>query len=79
MFGNQLVLVVDLPSPRKQLPHFDLGLGVGPLPGTRRDIHQQSAQANRIVVAHGGVISKADDAVQILRGCSPGFLHLLRC
>ena len=77
MFGNQLVLVVELPSPRQQLPYFDLGLGVGSLSGTGRDIDQQPAQANRIVVAHGGVISKADDAVQILGGYTPGCLPLL--
>jgi hypothetical protein len=77
MFGNQLVLVVELPSPRQQLPHFDLGLVVGSLSGTRRDIDQQPAQANRIVVAHGGLISKADDAIQILGSYTPGRLHLL--
>ncbi len=36
MFGNNWILVVDLPRPLQQLPHFDLGLGVGSLPGTGR-------------------------------------------
>ena len=76
MFCNQLFFSVNSPRSVQKLSGFNFCLRIGFFLRTRGNVENQSSQSNRIILADGCRITKADDSiqVQIFRDVSPGFL-----
>ena len=53
------------PSAVEVLADQDATVGIGSAVGSRGDIDDQTAEADRVVVGHGGFISEADQEVAI--------------
>jgi hypothetical protein len=75
MFGNELILIINLPGSIEELSNFDVCLGIGASVGTRRQIQNQTSNPNAVIIAHDRAIAEADDSIQIeLWGkLAPGF------
>ena len=76
MFRDELILVIDPPGAIKELPNFDVSLGIGASVGTTGgQIQNQTSNPNTVIIAHDRAIAEADQSLQIeLWGeLAPGF------
>jgi hypothetical protein len=78
--GNLLAFVIDSPTPIKELPHLDPGLGIGSPPGTWGDIDANPTQPDGVVISHGSFIAKRAYPIDINppRQGAPGLVWFLR-
>ena len=78
MFGDEAVLVIDLPRAIEELPDFYASFSIGSTQRPRGNIQEQLSQADGIIEAHFGGVMETDGPVHIERwgDGAPSFLGL---
>ena len=67
MFGDDAVLVIDLPGAIKELSDFHASFGIGSPRRSGGNIDEQFSQAYGIIPSHFGGVVETDDPVHIER------------
>ena len=78
MFGNEVVLVIDLPRAVQELPDFYASFGIGSAQRSGGNIQEQVSQAYGIIQAHFGGVMETNGPVHVERlgDRAPSFLGL---
>src|SRR5206468_12618885 len=71
LFGDQLILVVDLQASIQQLAHVDAGKMIGASSRTGWDLDPTTGDSDGVVTRHRACIAAAEDAVEISRYATP--------